>query len=88
MNKELTPEGIQKTTLKAGKPDKDVAIVSGKGELLPFPAPVSGTKFFEQNDEVIVQLINDGDRCWETRFLNDPTITKKNQPDTLKAVNK
>jgi hypothetical protein len=56
----------------------------GKGGLLPLPAPVSATKFFNQDPAVIVQLSRtDASACWSTTF--NTAGTKTNSATQFKA---
>lgn len=60
-------------------------LVKGKGAALPLPAPLSGSEFFDQDTEVIVQFHSSTpDRCWTSSF--DAPDTKKNDGIQFKAI--
>jgi hypothetical protein len=74
--------GVQKVQLKTGDAGKSKAQVKAKGAAIPMPQPFSGTEFFDQDTEVIVQLVNDQTAtCWTSEF----TTAKKNEVDQFKA---
>jgi hypothetical protein len=43
-------------------------MVKAKGINLPTPIPEGPSAFFQQNPNVIVQLINSSGLCWTTEF--------------------
>jgi hypothetical protein len=66
---------------KGGSAGKSKIIVKAKGMALPFPVS-GGDMYFQQNPDVIVQLVSsDGGVCFETT-LSSPA--KKNEPDQFK----
>jgi hypothetical protein len=75
VDRDLTPDGLQKVQLKAGLDGKAKILVKGKGDLLSLPPmPI-------QTLPVTVQLINDDGTCWEARY----GTTLKNVPEIFKA---
>jgi len=75
VDRDLTPDGIQKLLLRAGVDGKAKIQVKGKGELLDLPSlPVSQLP-------VTVQLRRDDGTCWESVFSG----TLRNTPELLKA---
>jgi len=61
-------DGLKNIVLKAGPLGKAKVIVKAKGLNLPTPIPVGPSAFFEQNPNVIVQLVNSAGLCWTTEF--------------------
>jgi hypothetical protein len=78
-------DGITKLAVKGGGAGKPKVLVKGKGVALPLPAPLSGTEFFDQDTQVIIQLHSSTpDNCWSSSF--DSSSTKKNDGSQFKAV--
>jgi hypothetical protein len=77
--------GITKASLKAGASGKSKVQVKGAGAFLPLPVPISGTEFFDQDTQVVVQLHSSSPvNCWSSTF--GPASTKKNDGVQFKAV--
>ena len=77
-----TEDGVTKAKLKTGAAGKSQAQVQAKGAAIPMPAPFSMTEIFDQDTEVIVQLINDEtSTCWTSAF----TTNTKNDGVQFKA---
>jgi hypothetical protein len=75
VDRELTPDGIQKLELKAGAAGKSKLTVKGKGGALGLPPlPI-------QHLPITVQLVSGEGRCWETTFSS----TQRNLEELLKA---
>ena len=75
--------GITKLSLKSGGAGKSKLQMKGAGVLLPLPAPISGTKFFDQDAALIVQLYSSSPaNCWSSAF----TAAKKNDGTQFKAT--
>jgi hypothetical protein len=84
-NKGGNPDGMTMVTLKGGAAGKPLIKVTGQGSNLVLPAPVSGTKFFNQDTAVIVQVSRtDTATCWSSTF--SATGTKTNNGTQFKAV--
>jgi hypothetical protein len=72
-------------TLKSGPPGRPQVQVRGNGASLPVPQPVGGTRFFDQDPAVIVQLQSGSQvNCWSSTF--DGSSTKKNDGVQFKAT--
>jgi len=83
-NKVGNATGITKVLLKGSAAGKPRVRVGGKGDLLLLPAPVSATKFFNQDPAVILQLSRtDATTCWSTTF--GAAGTKTNSGNRFKA---
>ena len=76
--------GIQKLVLKGGNPGRDSLQAGGGGEDLKLPLPVSATRYFAQDENVIVQLLNDIDECWQSTFR--PADVVYNLPELYQAA--
>jgi hypothetical protein len=77
--------GITKLSLKGGAVGKPKVQVKGGGTSLPLPAPISGTEFFDQDTQVVVQLHSSSPmNCWSSTF--DGSSTKRNDGVQFKAV--
>jgi hypothetical protein len=61
-------DGLKNILLKAGVTGKAKVIVKAKGLNLPMPIAEGPSAFFQQNPNVIVQLINSNGMCWTTEF--------------------
>ena len=62
VDRDLTPDGLQQMSLKAGSAGKAQILVRGRGNNLQAP-PLS-----IMNLPVRVQLVNGGGACWEATF--------------------
>lgn len=74
--------GVEKVTLKPGASEKSKLSVGGGGMGLPLPAAVGVDRFFAQDPNVTVQLVNENEKCWTATF----TVSKKNDADLFKAT--
>ena len=70
--------------LKGGNPGRDSLQAGGGGEDLKLPLPVSATRYFAQDENVIVQLLNDIDECWQSTFR--PADVVYNLPELYQAA--
>lgn len=85
VSKDANADGITKVALKGGSASKPTVLVKGTGAGLPLPATLSGSEFFDQDTEVIVQLHpSTPDSCWTSSF--GPLSTKKNTGTQFKAI--
>ncbi len=74
--------GVAKVALKTGADGKSSASLMAKGNHVPMPVPVSGSKYMNKDSKVIVQLVNDQtSMCWTSEF----TAAKKNDGATFQA---
>jgi cysteine-rich repeat protein len=77
LDRDLTPNGIQKLKLGPGDAGKAKLLLVGKGGSLPLPGPVGVDKYFNQDGDVSVQLSRGSAApCWETVF--PAAATKRN----------
>src|SRR5262249_180931 len=77
-------DGITKVLLRGGVAGAPKVQMQAKGASLPLPAPVSGTRFFDQDTAVIVQLYSSVPaNCLWSSF----TTAKKNDGQQFKATN-
>jgi len=75
VDKDLTPNGVQKLLLKAGTAGKPSILLKGRGDLLDTPAlPISSLP-------VRAQLMNGDGVCWEGQYAT----TLRDQGDRFKA---
>ncbi len=75
VDRDLTPDGLQQMSLKAGSAGKAQILVRGRGNNLQAP-PLS-----IMNLPVRVQLVNGGGACWEATF----SATFQNTAERFKA---
>jgi CSLREA domain-containing protein len=62
--------GVKKIKLKGGTAGVPLVMLQGKGLALPLPAPVSGSRYFDADPAVTVQLIETSTgNCWESTFV-------------------
>ena len=82
--KDLTAsqQGAQKIRIKSGNPGRDKLQAKASGLQLPLPGPVLPGQYFQQQDNVTVQLINDAGGCWEAVF---PPGSAKNTATLYRA---
>ncbi len=60
-------DGVLKLIMRAGDAGKSKIILKAKGAAIPLTGAVSGSMYFEQDSEVLVQLVSsDGGACFET----------------------
>jgi hypothetical protein len=70
-DKEGLEDGVTKATLRTGLAGRSSVAVSAKGALIPMPAPLDSTHYFEQNTKVVVQLVNgETSLCWTSEFTS------------------
>ncbi len=77
--------GVTLVQLKTNaNPAKSKVQVKSRGSATNWPLPFDGTKYFDQDSTVTVQLINSNTAtCWASDFV--PAGTKKNGPDQFLA---
>jgi hypothetical protein len=61
-------QGAQKLQLKGGNPGHDKLFVKAGGGALTLPGAASATQYFNQQDDVTVQLVNDTGACFQSVF--------------------
>ncbi|HSP99276.1 MAG TPA: hypothetical protein VL049_18810 [Candidatus Dormibacteraeota bacterium] len=76
--------GMRKVLLKGGRPGRDSLFAAGGGEVLALPLPVSVDNYFAQQNDVIVQMLTDGDGCWQSTFRPGDVVT--NLPELYQAA--
>lgn len=76
-------DGVFLAKFKPGVDGKTVAQLKAKGVNLSLPAPANTGVFFEQDDSVVVQLVNDAGLCLSSEFGVAGTI--KNTEEQFKA---
>jgi hypothetical protein len=70
-----TAGGIGKLLLVGGDAGSPRVLLKGKGANIPLPVPLSGTTFFDQDTQVIIQLhSSDPVRCWSSSFDGSQTV--------------
>lgn len=67
-DKDLTPDGILKMTLRAGSAGRAKIILTAKGYRLGLPDPATPSRLFHQDSAVTVQLVQDDGDCWGASF--------------------
>lgn len=80
-----TSDGFSAVRLQAGSTGRSRVQVKASGSNIPMPSPVSGTRFFDQQPSVTVQLMNDEtSACWKSTFTtalaNDAVRFKAKAP--------
>jgi hypothetical protein len=60
--------GVKSMLLRAGDPGKAKISFSASGMAIPMPTPFAPGQYFEQDPNVVVQLINDLGFCWTSTF--------------------
>lgn|GEM_PF-1482694 len=75
--------GVRKVLMKAGDAGATVVRVGAGGANLELPSP-AGAVFFNEDPNVVVQLVNQAGTCWTNQF--SPADTKTNDAATFKAV--
>lgn len=83
-DKTASSDGVKKLQLKPGAAGKSKVKLIAQGLSLPLPAAFSMTELFDQDPDVVVQLLNDEGMCWTSAFT--PARTSKNTPALFKAV--
>ncbi len=76
-------DGVGKLTLKTGEMDKTKAQLKASGVNLPMPVAFSLTELFEQDPEVLAQLVSSTGTCLTSSFATADTDT--NEADSFKA---
>ena len=75
--------GITKLVLRGGGDGKPVIRLRGRGAHLGLPGPLSGVRYFDQDQAVTVQLHADSSaNCWSSSF----NTARKNDGTRFKAV--
>jgi len=83
-NKDLTPDGVFKLLLRTEDDGTGSIVFKAKGGLLGLPGPVSTDHYFNQDGNVIVQLIRgDTGACWEADY--DAGVTRRNSGKRFRA---
>jgi cysteine-rich repeat protein len=77
--------GVKNVQLRAGAAGKSKINFSASGMQLPVPVPFDMTQYFQQDPEVVVQLVNDLGFCWTSTFgspavKNTAELFKDKQP--------
>ena len=75
-------DGVQGIQLRTGAGGRTKAQVKARGVNLPMPAPF-GAEYFDQDPNVIVQLVSSEGLCLTSSF--DASGTTKNEPAQFKA---
>jgi hypothetical protein len=78
------PYGVKRLLLRGGDPSQDSLLADAGGEFLQLPPPVSTRRYFAQEDDVIVQLVNDAGKCWQSIFR--PSDVDMNLPKGYEAT--
>jgi cysteine-rich repeat protein len=78
-------DGFVSVSLSTGTTGRSKAQIKAAGVNLPMPAPVSATRFFDEQPTVTVQLVNDATPlCWQSTFttatINDGLRFKAKAP--------
>jgi hypothetical protein len=77
-------DGITRLLLRGGAAGRPSITLSGAGALLPLPAPVNGTRFFQRRSGILIQLHRtDAPSCWNTSIA--ATATKLNAGHALQS---
>ncbi len=63
-----SPDGVFRVKLSAPASQPAKLRVMARGELLPIPVPVESDRFFDQDPNVLVQLVNSIGNCWDATF--------------------
>ncbi len=63
-----TADGVAKLALKTGDAGRTKAQLQAKGSHLSMPVPFSGTQYFEQDPEVVAQLVGSNGLCLTSVF--------------------
>jgi len=82
-DKSASAGGVNKLQLKTGALGKSKVTLSARGEALVLPAAFSGTEFFDQDPNVVAQLVSSNGKCWTSEFA--PLRTSLNTPGGFKA---
>lgn len=61
--------GVRRVAVTTGLDGATKAHLRAAGNLVGLPAAAAADRYFEQDSHVVVQLINDGGRCWTSNFL-------------------
>ncbi len=75
--------GMERLLLRGGRLGSDTLQAGAGGDNLELPLPVSIDKFFAQQDDVIVQLVNNVNKCWQSTFR--PRDVVHNLPELYEA---
>jgi len=76
--------GVQQVKLLPGAANRSKVMIKAKGANIPMPIPTSDTRYFNQNSEVVVQLVNTSGVCWTSSFT--AASTKKNTSTLFSAT--
>lgn len=80
-----TSAGVTMAQMKTGPAGKTKVKFSAAGANLVLPGP-AGTTYFDQEPNLIVQLVNSVGTCWTSEF--EAGDTKKSEADKFKAQTK
>jgi hypothetical protein len=61
-------QGAHKIGIKGGSSGRGKLQAKASGLQLPLPGAVDSTRYFNQQDDVTVQLVNDAGGCWEAVY--------------------
>jgi hypothetical protein len=80
----MSSHGVAKIGIRTGAAKSRIVLLAKSGNT-PMPAPISGTKYFEQDPEVVVQLLNHSDACWTSAFAPERTTANDGSRFRAKA---
>ncbi|MBI5506687.1 MAG: hypothetical protein HY899_18010, partial [Deltaproteobacteria bacterium] len=83
-DKTASADGVQKLQLKTGADTKTSVKLSARGSALVLPAAFSVSEFFDEDPNVVVQLVDGATKCWTSEFV--ALRTSLNTPAGFKAV--
>jgi hypothetical protein len=67
-DKSAATSGFFKVQLKSGSDGDARIIVKMRGAAIPLPAPATASLFFQQDPDLVVQLVNSDGNCWEASY--------------------
>jgi cysteine-rich repeat protein len=67
-DKNGSTDGVQKLQIRTSYVGRASAKLSAKGANLPLSSPISGVEYFDQDPNVIVQLLSSEGLCWTAEF--------------------
>jgi hypothetical protein len=75
--------GVKRLTITTGEPGRAIMSLMAGGVNLPVSHPFQSDRLFEQSPNVVMQLVNDGGKCWEAVF--SPQATSANTGSVFRA---